>query len=180
MLRRRHGVGTFVGAREQISGGLETLISITQWIENHGYRAGTQGTELMRRSLSATEQEVFQHWNISTVGEIHRVRTADGKPVLFSIDIIPDKFAPALADELDNSLLEYLEKQWGQVVIMARTTIDVTIATSEIATKLGLGRGAPLLHLRQVHYNEAMEALLLSYDYFVPEHFHFDMIRRRS
>ncbi|MCY0887879.1 MAG: GntR family transcriptional regulator, partial [Alicyclobacillaceae bacterium] len=136
MLRRRHGVGTFVGAREQISGGLETLISITQWIENHGYRAGTQGTELMRRSLSATEQEVFQHWNISTVGEIHRVRTADGKPVLFSIDIIPDKFAPALADELDNSLLEYLEKQWGQVVIMARTTIDVTIATSEIATKL--------------------------------------------
>ncbi len=180
ILRRQRGVGTFVGKKEEISGGLETLISITHWIEKHGYQAGTSGTELLRRPLTSTEREIFHHWDLSTIGEIRRVRTANEKPVMYCVDMIPDKFMPNHVDDLGNSLFQYLEDKWGQVVTMARSTIEVTVATGEMAESLGVARSEPLLRLRQVHYNQNMEALLLSHDHFVPERFHFDIIRRRS
>ncbi|RIV19681.1 GntR family transcriptional regulator [Alicyclobacillaceae bacterium I2511] len=180
ILRRQRGVGTFVGKKEEISGGLETLISITQWIEKHGYQAGTSGTVLLRRPLSAAEREIFKHWNLSTIGEIRRVRTANEKPVMYCVDMIPDKFMPNNVTDLGNSLFQYLEDQWGQRVTVARSTIEVTVATGEMAESLAVARGAPLLRLRQIHYNQDMEALLLSQDHFVSERFRFDIIRRRS
>ncbi len=180
VLRRQRGIGTFVGKKEEITAGLETLMSVTQWIEKHGYQPGTQGLELLRRPLSSGEREIFKFWNLSTIGEIHRVRTADQTPVMYCVDIIPDQFMPERPEELTESLFQYLEEKTEQIVIHARSTIEVTLATSEIAGKLSVARGVPLLRLIQVHYNQDMIPLLLSHDHFVPERFRFGIIRHRS
>ena len=180
VLQRRRGIGTFVGKKEEIVGGLETLISTTKWIEQHGYQAGTQDIELLRRVPSRAEQELFVSFNLSSIGEIHRVRTADAEPVMFCVDIIPDRFMPEHAHEVGESLMAYLETRYGQVITLAHSTIEVARATREIAQKLKIPQGTALLRFQQIHYNQTMVPVLLSQDHFVPDRFRFDMIRRRS
>lgn len=179
-LVKRRGVGTFVGQPGAISGGLESLISITQWIERHGFRAGTSHVEILRRAATLREQELFSAWKSTEVAEIHRVRTANGVPVLYCIDILPQAFAPAADQALDESLFQYLERQWGQVIIFARSEIQVTLAQASMARHLQLAAQTPLLRLHQAHYNQNSTLLLWSQDHFVTDRFRFEVMRHRQ
>ncbi|AUW93819.1 MAG: GntR family transcriptional regulator [Sulfobacillus thermosulfidooxidans] len=179
-LIKRRGVGTFVGQPDAISGGLESLISITEWIRQSGREPGTTFVEIDRRPPTAHERELFAPWKTEEVAEIHRVRTASQIPVLYCIDVIPGEFAPTKGSELDESLLTFLEKRWGQVIIFAQTEIDVVTASKPMADHLKVPRATPLLCLRQAHYNQHSTVLLWSQDHFLPGHFRFDVRRHRQ
>lgn len=179
-LIKRRGVGTFVGQPDAISGGLESLISITQWIRQSGKEPGTTFVDIDRRAATIHERELFAPWKTDEVVEIHRVRTASKIPVLYCIDVIPAAFAPAAPSDWDESLLAYLETRWGQVVIFAQTEIDVVVASKIMAEELAVPRATPLLCLRQAHYNQHSTVLLWSQDHFLPGHFHFDVRRHRQ
>lgn len=179
-LAKRRGVGTFVGQPKAISGGLETLISITEWIEGHGYQAGTSYRDITRRPPSRREQELFAAWKPSQVAEIHRVRTANDVPVLYCVDVLPGEFAPVEGQELDESLFGYLERQWGQVIIFARTEIEVAQTSASMAQHLDVSPKSSLLRLRQAHYNQNSTLLLWSQDHFVADRFRFQVIRHRQ
>ncbi len=179
-LIKRRGVGTFVGQSQAIAGGLESLISITEWIRQSGYVPGTAHVAMQARPANTTEREIFAPWRTRKVVEIHRVRTADDIPVLYCIDIIPENFAPHGPGALQESLLTFLEEEWGQVVIFAQTTIDVDIPTKEMSQHLHISLSKPLLCLRQMHYNQHSTVVLLSRDHFIPEYFRFDVRRHRQ
>ena len=179
-LVKRRGIGTFVAQAQAISGGLESLISITQWIEAHGYQPGTSYVEMGSRSPTAQEAEELSFWHPEMVTEIHRVRTANGVPVLYCIDVLQVSLAPKTPDSLDESLFQYLERDWGQVVIFARTAIEVTQATPSMAHHLQIDPETPLLRLRQAHFNQQSLPILLSQDHFVTDRFHFNVLRHRQ
>lgn len=179
ILVRRRGIGTFVGHKEEITGGLETLVSTTQWILSHGYEPGTQDVHFISRPPSQMEKELFQTAVGGTLGEIHRVRTADGVPIMYCVDIMPTSYMPDGFNPLGESLMAYLETRLGQVITVAHSHIEVVMATRDIADRLGLTQGTPLLKLKQVHYNASMTPVFLSQDHFVPERFKFDIVRRR-
>lgn len=179
-LVKRRGIGTFVREPHAISGGLESLISITEWIERHGYEAGTSYLKLFRRPVTEREADRFAAWKIREVAEVHRVRTANGTPVLYCIDVFPAQFAPETEDSFEESLFRFFEKRFGQVVIFAQTEIEVALATDDMAAHLNLAAGSPLLRLRQAHYNQHSTLLLWSHDHFVPGKFRFDVIRHRQ
>ena len=179
-LVKKRGVGTFVAQASAISGGLESLISITQWIERHGYKAGTSFVDMRRREPTAKEQEVFSAWRLDSIVEIQRVRTANGIPVLYCIDVLPGQFAADNPEALDESLFQYLEGRWGQVVIFAKSEIDVAQATRQMAQHLQIAMGTPLLRLRQVHCNQQSTPVLWSQDHFITDRFHFEVMRHRE
>jgi GntR family transcriptional regulator len=179
-LVKRRGIGTFVRAPREISGGLESLTSITELIESHGYRAGTRYLEVTRRHATKPERERFAAWKVEEVAEVRRVRTADDNPVLYCMDVFPAQFLPDNPDLLNHSLLRYLEEQWNQVVIFAQSNIEVVTATHTMASHLGIAVGSPLLCLHQAHYNQNSTLLLWSHDNFVPGTFRFDVIRHRQ
>ena len=179
ILVRKRGIGTFVGRKEEIAGGLETLVSTTQWILSHGYEPGTQDVHLTTRPPSQMEKDLFQTAPDDTVGEIHRVRTANGVPIMYCVDIILKRYMPDDVSQLGESLMAYLETRLGQVISLAHSNIEVAMATRDIADRLGLTQGTPLLKLKQIHFNPSMVPVLLSQDHFVPERFKFDIVRRR-
>ncbi|WP_053960691.1 GntR family transcriptional regulator [Sulfobacillus thermosulfidooxidans] len=179
-LIKRRGIGTFVAESQTISGGLESLISITEWIERHGYQAGTSYIDMISRTPTPKERELFKAWEMEEVMEIHRVRTANGVPVLYCIDVLPKEFAPESPQLLDESLFQYLERQWGQVVIFAQTEIDVAPATRTMAHYLQVAENTPLLRLRQAHSNQKSLPILWSQDHFVTDRFRFEVMRHRE
>ncbi len=179
-LIKRRGIGTFVAQAQAISGGLESLISITQWIEQHGYKPGTSYVKMSSRPPSSQEADLLSFWHLESVAEIHRVRTANGVPVLYCIDVLPASLAPETAESLDESLFQYLERQWGQVVIFARTAIEVALATPAMAHHLQIDPDTPLLRLGQAHFNQQSRPILWSRDHFVTDRFHFDVLRHRQ
>ncbi|MCY0897947.1 MAG: GntR family transcriptional regulator [Firmicutes bacterium] len=178
-LVKRRGIGTFVRGPRAISGGLESLISITQLIEQQGYQPGTSYLSVTRRPASEREEERFRAWRTREVAELRRVRTADGTPVLYCVDIFPAQFLPDDSAKLSHSLFRYLEQECGQVVIFAQTEIEVTKADETMAAHLKIPAGSPLLCLNQAHYNQNSTLLLWSHDHFVPGTFRFDVIRHR-
>lgn len=180
-LVKRRGIGTFVREKHAISSGLETLISITELIERHGFLAGTQDLQIVRRSATQHEKERFAAWKTNEVAEITRVRTADTMPVLYCIDVFPAQFLlPENHQISQESLFRYFEEQWNQVVIFAQTEIDVVTASKPMATSLHIEPGNPLQCLRQAHYNQNSTLLLWSDDHFLPGTFHFNVMRHRQ
>lgn len=179
-LVKRRGIGTFVREKRAISSVLESLISITELIERHGFRAGTRDLQITARPAAQHEKERFAAWKTDSVVEITRVRTADGVPVLYCVDVFPAQFLPEDPQLVSESLFRYLEDHWNQVVIFAQTEIDVVRASEKMASSLDIDPGAPLLCLRQAHYNQNSTLLLWSRDHFVPGTFRFDVRRHRQ
>src|SRR5699024_804264 len=90
----RHGVGTYVNPKPVFSSGIEELNSVTDTIEQSGKKAGSQ--YLLTEIVQPTEEErhKLKLAENATVVNIERIRTADGEPVVFCIDKIPEGLIP--------------------------------------------------------------------------------------
>ena len=86
---RRHGVGTFVHAKPVFSSGIEQLNSVTNMIKQAGMKPGT--IFLSSTTLEPTDDDIrrFSCAIDEEIVVIERVRTANGKPVVYCIDKIP-------------------------------------------------------------------------------------------
>lgn len=177
VLQRRRGIGTFVSAK--IEGGLENLVSVTQWIQTYGYTPGARDIQVMIRDITKKEKELFGDWDIDKVGVISRIRTADDIPVMHCVDILPVQYVPEHEEDLGESLFVYLEEKFQQIMTTAKTTIDVGRPPNAIAEKLNVLSGTPMLHLHQIHFNQHGRTILISEDYFFCDRFSLEIFRRR-
>ena len=85
LITRRHGVGTFV-RNHSILKNLNFNFGITEMIESAGLKSGTRHIEIQREAATS---EVATQLNIPIGSElitIERVRTADDKPVVYTLD----------------------------------------------------------------------------------------------
>lgn len=93
---RRHGVGTFVNAKPLFTSGIEQLNSVTNMIEIAGM---SPGTIFLSSSTQGPTEEDVRRFNCSLDEEIvviERVRTANGEPVVYCIDKVPEKFCQTI------------------------------------------------------------------------------------
>ena len=109
-------------------------------------------------------------------------RTADGKPVVLSRDILPGRLIakqPELADEmLKRSIYEVLERDLGVVIHHGVASFRPVRAEVTVARQLGVPRGELLLAIWQVDYSEDGVPVLSSYEYHLADAFEFTVLRR--
>lgn len=177
VLERRRGIGTFVSAK--IVGGLETLISVTQWIKQYGYTPGTKHVNFSTRPPTRTERQIFQNPDLDLVGEIRRVRTANDVPVMYCVDVVPKYYMPGAPEQMGESLFVYLEEHCGELITNAQSAIHVELPSAEVAKQLGVLPETPLLQLHQVHFNQGGLPILVSEDGFLANRFRLEIFRRR-
>ena len=100
---------------------------------------------------------------------VERVRTADGRPVVFSRDIMPGRIVGDRADAADQmlgrSIYEVLERDLGIVINHGVASFRPVRADRAIARLLGTRSGELLLYLWQVDYAEGGAAVLSSHEY---------------
>jgi GntR family transcriptional regulator len=182
LITRRHGVGTFV-RKHPILQNLNFNSGTTEMIRSAGMAPGTAHTEIQ---LSAAAEDVADALNLSVgapVVVIERIRTADHKPVVYSLDYLPKALvgeadvASLLATE-DVSLYHMLRTVFGQVIEYGVARILPVTASAHVAKKLGVSERSVLLYLLQTDYSPSDEPVLYSCEYHLPDSFDFIIMRR--
>jgi len=181
VINRKHGVGSFVRSKPPFSSGIEELFSITEMIKRAGYNPGTifQKKELVSPLIE--EMKALQITNKQKILRIERVRTANNEPVVFCIDkipieIIPEQFYNFLIES--DSMFVTFEKYTEQKIIYADTSI-IPVGYNDTINSI-LNTDLPLLLLKQTHYNQNNEPILLSVNYFRSDKFSFQVLRKRQ
>jgi len=113
---------------------------------------------------------------------VERIRTADGKPVVMSRDVLPQKTVegrPELAERmLTESIYAVLERELGIVIYYGVASFRPVQADRTLAARLAVSRTSLLLYLWQVDYAETGEPMLSSHEYHLAYAFDFSVVRR--
>jgi len=181
LVARRHGVGTFV-RNQPIIKNLNFNFGITEMIESAGLKSGTSHLAFQKETA---DQEKARQLGVpvgTPLITVERVRTADGRPVVYSLDTLTEAlfqkagFDPqVLASE---SIYTILHTTLGQVIEYGIARLLPVVAPQHVAAKLQLPANALALYIVQTDYSSADEPLVYSCEYHLPDAFDFIVWRR--
>lgn len=184
LLIRRHGYGTFVRSAARLRGSLNANLSATEVIKGHGMDPGTSHARVDEVAADEAIASILGLQPGAPVLRLERVRTADGRPVIFTIDVIPTGlFRDAGLDVevlLDPGLSLYrlYAERLGRSITDGQASIRLTRADTLVADRLGIPAGSPILRLEQVDATAEGEAVLFSLESYVADTFEFSVHRR--
>lgn len=177
-LTRRHGHGTFVSYTPVSRHALDTTVSYTAMIRQAGFEPTEQMLSKVLREATEEEVERLGIGSTASVVAVERVRLADGRPVIASLDRIPVALLPGDAlDHLDASLYVMLEWAGAQVRFATARLVPV-LATTRLAKLLDVSRNSPLLHIEQVDVAADGQPVMFSSEWHVPDAFELVVNRR--
>src|SRR5256886_15735515 len=103
LVRRMWGAGTFVADGRRVANSLDANFGVTDAIRAAGMEAGIEQARHWMEPATTSGAARLELQPGSDVLVVERVRTADGKPVLLSRDMLPGRLVakqPHLADEM--------------------------------------------------------------------------------
>jgi GntR family transcriptional regulator len=179
-LTRKHGLGTFVTGMPSHRHPLNTTVSYTAMISSAGMTPGEMVVARVQRPATSEEADRLDIPTDAVLACIQRVRTADGVPVVYSEDRIPQVLLRGQdGAPLDTSLYVLLA-QAGLTITHAVATLRPVIADNRLARLLGVARGSALQYIDQVDYTARGGAAMLSSEWHVPGVFELCINRRSS
>lgn len=180
LIRRRQGAGTFVvGQVPVLDSGLEVLESL-ETIARRLNLAVTVSDLRVERVYA--DQELAEGLKLplaSRLVNIRRVMRADGRPVAYLVDTLPESFLKPedLPGNFNGSILDFLIAR-GIPLTKSRAEISATGATAEVARVLEIQRDDVLLQFTSQLYMADGSVVDYSVSNFIPGYFNFHVIRR--
>lgn len=177
---RRRGSGSYVTERRRMPHGLDSTLSYLAMIESAGARAGMR---IINAAFApcCLDDAPLQLSSGDTVLAVERVRTADDRPVIYSLDRIPARLLRTDLDlqNLDPSLFALLRSS-GHAADHATATLRAVASTSHTAKVLGVRRGRPLLYIEEIDYGRDGTPVMLSREWHVSEAFDVRINRKAN
>lgn len=181
LVTRRHGVGTFV-RDHPILKNLNFNFGITEMIESAGLISGTSHLAIRSESADQEKAEQLRVALGTPLVTVERVRTADERPVVYSLDTVPKSVLQRAEFDLEllrtQSIYNMLQTSPGQVIEYGIARLLPMTAPDFVAEKLGLPPGALSLYIVQTDYSPNDEPLVYSREYHLPDAFDFVIWRR--
>jgi GntR family transcriptional regulator len=178
----RRGSGTYLsGHVKQINGTLDVNNGLSKTMTAAGFKPGVAEyqTELIHASpYLADKLRVKKGCGIVL---LKRVRTANDKPVVFSLDHLSPRVATIFLsiDGKIGSLFDMIE-QSGIKIGNSFAELSPESCSKELAQKLSYTAGGPILVMKQVLVDQKGSPLFYGEDYFRPDCFVFSINRKRS
>lgn len=167
LLSVNNGVGTFVQRRsELLENTLTSLSSVGDMIRLSGARPGAicklvehvLPDESMCRKLRLGRQD--------TIVKVHRVRTADGKPIAVAVNIFPEKICGNIFDEgIPGKIFDSLQLNFGVEIDYSISKIKAVSGEEEDARFAQEILGRNIVLMEQLHYSRKGTPIFFSYDY---------------
>jgi GntR family transcriptional regulator len=103
-----------------------------------------------------------------------------GRPIAFLVDVVPtDVLDPReLGDSFYGSMLDFLLRRGDPALKHSYTELGAEAANKDLAQRLHLRPGDPLLKFSAQLYTASGRVVDYSLSYFSPGHFRFHVIRR--
>ena len=181
LIARRHGVGTFVRNRPILKN-LNFNFGITEMIESAGAQAGTSHFAIQKENADAEKAEQLRVPEGTPLLTVERVRTANGRPVVYSLDTLAESliqqadFNPQTL--LSESIYNIMQRSLGNIIEYGVARILPVSAPRHVSEKLQLPADAITLYIVQTDYNALDEPLIYSCEYHLPDAFDFMVWRR--
>ncbi|HEU0293159.1 MAG TPA: GntR family transcriptional regulator [Anaerolineales bacterium] len=181
LVARRQGVGTFV-RNHPILKNLNFNFGITEMIESAGLKSGTGYLAIQKETADKEKAEQLRVEPGTPLITAERVRTADGRPVVYSLDTMTESliqragFDPQLL--LTESIYRILQTSLGQVIEYGIARLLPITAPRHVVEKLQLPPNALALYIVQTDYSSSDEPLVYSCEYHLPDAFDFMVWRR--
>ncbi|GAB6156297.1 GntR family transcriptional regulator [Desulfosporosinus burensis] len=181
IVEKKQGLGTYVRGEStpKVKPGLEVLFRVTDAILELGMVPGTSEIEL---TCSFADARVAQKLGVSEgtpVNQSRRVRTADGVPAVYCIDMFPPSIGELDVERLKSSIFTYLEEVKEIRIAYASTDIRPIVAGKELAVKLSVSAASPLFLLDEVHFDKSNNPIFYSRLFFRSDFFVFHVVRSR-
>jgi GntR family transcriptional regulator len=177
---RTSGAGTYATYRPRLRNNLDVNFGVTEAIRAAGMQPGTSESSVHTGAATDEEASILDLHEGDPVVRLERVRTADGRAVVFSVDVVAASRVGAAelsSMPLDGSVYELLERH-GTSVEHGVVSLEPARADRALAKRLAVKPGGLLLYLRQVDYGREGEPLLLSHEHHLSEAFEFTVVRR--
>lgn len=181
LVARRHGVGTFV-RDHPILKNLNFNFGITEMIESAGLRPGTIYFAVRPENADPEKAEQLRVPIGTALITVERVRTADGRLVVYSLDTFTESLIQRA--EIDPQLLrsqsiyDMLQSSLGKVIEYGIARLLPVAAPDFVAEKLALPPNSLTLYIVQTDYSPDDEPLVYSQEYHLPDAFDFIVWRR--
>ena len=183
LLVKRQGLGTFVKTTApRIKSILDVNYGVTDMIRNMGFHPGTKEKNVKQVSADSALVQVFGCPAGSKVIIIERVRTADKRPVVYSLDILPAAILSDLDDlkDLGESVYDFLETRCNVRLSSSTAKLFPAKANRKLAAKLQIKMNSPMFYMEQIDTDLIGKPVLYSREYFVSEYFDFVVYRKRK
>jgi GntR family transcriptional regulator len=152
LVERVTGKGTFVSApRLQVPP--PSMLGFTEEIRRRGMRPSTR---IISNTWAKANDETARALSIekgARVFRLERVRFADEKPILHSVDILPETIGLRPDDDFSGSLYELLESR-GIRLGECQNIIEASVTNRSLSKLLRVKVDFPILALRRTSYDD--------------------------
>jgi len=188
-LNSRRGEGTFVTSNEDLinSFSLETTGFMDELFSTQLSKVTTKWATLSKMVAPKPVKEKLQlEMGDEEVVQIKRVRLLRGRPFTYTINYLPVEIG-ARVNEKDlyrRRLLEILERDLKVEFTEAVQTIEASFADQEVAEKLEVASGSPILFVEKIMYSKQHKPIELFQSSYRGDLFkfivRFNKVKRRS
>ncbi len=177
-LRRKRGLGTFVTYAPLYRHALDLTVSYTAMIRDAGMEPAERVLSKTLQRASPEEMDRLALDEGARVLTIERVRTADGTPVVYSLDRVPAALVgPHIDTRRESSLYSFLRAH-GVHIHHGTATLLPVIADRTIATRLEVAVGTALLRIEELDVTVDGLPAILSSEWHAPGVFELCVNRR--
>jgi GntR family transcriptional regulator len=178
----KHGVGTFVtDAKKPLLNSLELMRSMTDVIRASG---GEPASRDLAIELVDSPPDVAEELDLAPgtkVGRISRVRLINDKPFVVAREYLvldgQQRSFDTLKGFTGGSLYEFMRVNLGVSISHSTLRMSAVAADGAMAQVLGLGKKAPLLRMRELHFGFDGQPALLAINYHNTEVVEFTSMR---
>ena len=181
LVSRRQGLGTFVSmpGGPGLVAGLERL----ETFRSLAIRAGLVPEVAERKvQLAENDHTMRSLLNLDEETELIRVQVVEAASGIRSIyldDYIPATVASRdLLETCEEPVYDILKRRVKDALSYTRSELFAVGADLEVASKLFVPVGKPVLHFSQIHFCRAGKPIAASKLYILTDQFHFYLIRR--
>ncbi|MFN8399269.1 MAG: GntR family transcriptional regulator [Anaerolineales bacterium] len=179
LIRRRQGSGTFVvGKVQALDSGLEVLESLETIAKRQGLEVSVSDLSI---EAVAADADLAASLNVAVGAKLTRVRRvirADGRPVAYLVDTLPEEVVHAkdVPSDFHGSVLDFLLNR-GDLLASSRANVSAIGATADVAKPMEIQRGDVLLHFNSQLFDSEGKVVDYSLSYFIPGYFRFHIVR---
>lgn len=174
LLFKVHGKGTFV-AVPNVSQELTHLQGFGEAMHRLGHETFSDVFGLKTVKAPASARAKLQIDDDSPVTEIRRVRYLNREPVSIDYSWVRHDVGARLTEKnlRDKDLFSLLENELHQPLHSADVEIDATSATNDVAARLKVAPGSPILRIERLTYAQGEKPLVFEYLHYRPETFKY-------
>jgi GntR family transcriptional regulator len=179
VVRRLRGSGTYVAHRSGVRNDLSRNFSVSSLIEAMALEPGSRSDECAAERAPPRVAAALGLEAGAPVCALRRVRTADGRPVVDSIDWCrPDVLPLQAMASLDGGSIYAALAERGFPVHHGVASIEPATARGDVARRLEVRAGALLLTLFQLDSTVDGTVVLVSQEHHLGDAFEFTVYRR--